>query len=155
MTRTRVTVSTSLVDGYVADRQLRLDPREDDEQQQRAHSGDEKQRLQSLPRHAAGQMPPDPYVHRYRVPPESSFGSLFATRGTTRPSTACTIIRWLAVNFGWQVVIVISFSIGFWPGWSGTGRMTADWLGLTISWPGMPSVPRSLRSPVCALPLTR
>src|SRR6266705_282349 len=155
MTRMRITVPTSLVDGYVADRQLRLDPREDDEQQQRADPGDEDQRLQSLPRRPAGQMPPDPYVHRYSVPPESSFGSLFATRGTTRPSTACTTIRWLAVNFGWQVVIVISFSVGFWPGWSGTGRMTADWPGLTISRPGMPSGPRSFRSPVCSLPLTR
>ena len=70
-------------------------------------------------------------------------------------STAWMIMRWVAVNLGWQVVIVISCSFGF--GSSrviGTASSTSLSPGSTISRPGMPSESRESML-LCSVPLTR
>ena len=63
-------------------------------------------------------------------------------------SRANTIMRCDAVNFGWQVVIVISGTAGLsallslpWPGAVGTGSSTSPWLGSMITRPGSDTDP--------------
>lgn len=103
--------------GDVVDRQVRLDPGEDDEEQQGADRQHEYQHLQQFQGEDAGEVPPDPGVHQTPAAAYSArmaagmvapyvFGPVF-TFAMVVVSTAWTIIRCFAVNFGWHVVMVM------------------------------------------------
>src|SRR4051812_6003458 len=102
---------------------MRFDPREDHEQQQGDDEGDEEQGLSELRRERAGQVAPDPDVHQACTSSYSACseaGILRSRFGTFVASFEYTIIRCDAVNFGWQVVIVISACEGATPSLFGT-----------------------------------
>ena len=100
-----------LVDGHVVEGQEGLDPREDDEQQQRHDGEHEDERGQDPDRRRSGQVAPDPGVHERVLPPQrsdSAAGPLGISALLMGPPsrTAWTISRWRAEYRGWHVVSV-------------------------------------------------